>query len=87
MGRFLFTIEDTFAIRERGTILAPGIPLSKEDRWHIGDSLVLRRPDGSMTETLIRGMHILHAEPNSHLVVLVSVAKDEVAVGTEVWSK
>jgi hypothetical protein len=87
MGRLLFTVEDTFAIRERGTILVPGIPLGEDDRWHIGDALVLRRPDGSVIETTIRGVDIHSRRPISDLPVLVPAAEEEIPVGTEVWSK
>jgi hypothetical protein len=87
MGRHLFTIEDAFAVRERGTILVPGLPAGRDGRWQIGDALVLRRPDGSTVETTIRGMDLQHPGPRGEIAVLVPVAKADIPVGTEVWSE
>jgi hypothetical protein len=86
VGRHLFTVEETFALRERGTILVPGLPGGGGDRWRIGDPLVLRRPDGSAVKTAIRGLDG-HPGPRGAVPVLVPVNEDEVPVGTEVWSE
>ena len=86
MGRHLFTVTDTFAVRNRGTILTPGLPLDSEGSCRIGDTVVLRRPDGSTVETNIRGIEGCSPVPASHLSILVPVDPADVPAGTEVWS-
>ena len=86
MGCHLFTVTDTFAVRNRGTILTPGFPLDSEGSWRIGDAVVLRRPDGTTLETVIRGIEGFSPVPCSHLPILVPIDPGNIPAGTEVWS-
>ena len=65
MPRHLFTVEDTFTIRGRGTILVPGIVPEGDERFRIGDALRLRRPDGSEVEATIDGIECFTPRPAS----------------------
>lgn len=91
MEILLFRVEDRFLIRGRGLVLVPGIVA--EDRpfreW-TGLRIVLRRPDHSEVEAEIRGIDISTPTPPSpRRPILVSgdFTKDDVPVGTEVWSE
>lgn len=87
MARRLFTVEDTFAIRERGLVLAPGIIPEGEERFRVGDPITLLRPDGSSIEAKIGGLELL--DPNRRrdvVIMLKGMTKSDVPIGTEVWS-
>jgi hypothetical protein len=47
MARRLFVVEDTFLIQGRGLVPVPGIIPQGEERFTVGDSILLLRPDGS----------------------------------------
>ena len=85
MPRHLFTVEDTFTIRGRGTILVPGIVPEGDERFRIGDALRLRRPDGSEVEATIDGIECFTPPPGIYPIV-VTLPKSDVPLGTEVWS-
>ncbi len=85
MSRRLFTVEDTFTIRGRGIILAPGIVPEGDERFRIGDALRLRRPDGSEVEATIDGIDFFNV-PHGTYPIVVKLSKSDVPLGTEVWS-
>ena len=87
MARRLFIVEDTFAIRGRGLFLSPGIVPVGEERFRVGDPLVLRRPDGSTVSVSIGGLEFLCPNPRHDVVIMLTgLSKQDVSVGTEVWS-
>ena len=87
MPRHLFTVSDTFMIHGRGLIPVPGIVPVGEECFRVGDPLLLKRPDGSEVRTAIGGLAHLDPNPNREVVVLLKeLTKDNVPVGTEVWS-
>jgi translation elongation factor EF-Tu-like GTPase len=51
----LFTVESTVAIRGRGLVLV-GISAEQYGAIHVGDRLVIQRPDGSVIHTAVRGV-------------------------------
>lgn len=87
MARRLFTVEDTFVIRDRGLVLVPGIIPQGEERFRVGDPITLLRPDGSSIEAKIGGLELLDPNPRRDVIIMLKgMAKSEVPVGTEVWS-
>lgn len=87
MSRRLFTVSDTFTIRGRGLVPVPGFVPVGEERFRVGDPLLLKRPDGSEVRTAIGGLELLDPNPNRDVVVLLKeLTKDDVPIGTEVWS-
>jgi len=85
--RRLFTVTDTFTVTRRGLVLLPGlIPIGTE-RFKAGDPILLRSPDGRETRTSIGALELPHPNPeNEVLIMLRDLARDDVPVGTEVWS-
>lgn len=71
MARLLFTVEDTFVIRGRGLVMAPGIVPEGEGRFHVGDRITLRRPDGSYFDTQIGGLELLDPNPRHDVVIML----------------
>ena len=47
MARRLFVVEDTFLIKGRGLVPVPGVVPQGEERFRVGDLVVIKRPDGS----------------------------------------
>lgn len=87
MGRCLFTVKDAFAIRDRGLVLVPGIIPIGDERFRVGDPIVLRRPDGTSVDTRIGGLEMLDPNPNRDTVIMLKeFSKEDVPIGTEVWS-
>ena len=87
MARCLFTVEDTFVIRNRGLVLVPGIIPEGDERFRLGDPIILLRPDGSSFRTEIGGVEMIDPNPRHDLVIMLKgMAKGDVPVGTEVWS-
>ena len=87
MARRLFTVEATFAVRGRGLVLVPGIIPEEDERFRVGDRITLRRPDGSSIGTRIGGLELLDPNPRHDVVIMLKEsAKEDVPVGTEVWS-
>jgi hypothetical protein len=93
MSHFLFKICDTFWITNRGLVVTTD--LTSEDakaqgiRLRAGDTLELRRPDGSRVVSGIAGIAMVDPYvPNRTLDFLLSpgVTKEDVPVGTEAWS-
>jgi hypothetical protein len=87
MPRRLFTVSDTFLIRGRGLVLVPGIVPVDDERFRAGDPLPLKRPDGTALRTTITNFEIMNPNPRREVVVcLKELTKEDVPIGTEVWS-
>jgi len=87
MARCLFAVEDTFTIRGRGLVLVPGIIPDGDERFRVGDRIVLRKPDNSSIDAQIGGLEMLSPNPRHEVVILLkTLTKEDVPVGTEVWS-
>jgi len=88
MARRLFTVEDRFYIDGRGLIPVPGIVPEHGERYRVGDPIELRRPDGSVLRTRIGGIEMINPTPqrSDTIILLRECTKDDVPVGTEVWS-
>jgi len=88
----LTKIEDLFQVTGRGLIVVPG-PLRSEVAGGADIPVELRRPDGSVLHARISLQHFFSSPPPPpHIAaqwgcVLSGVTKDEVPVGTEVWSR
>jgi hypothetical protein len=86
--RRLFTVTDTFLIPGRGLVLVPGIAPIDDEQFQVGDSILLKRPDGVEIRTTIGGLELPHPNPKHEVVVLLhEVGKGDVPAGTEVWSQ
>jgi hypothetical protein len=87
MPRCLFVVEDTFSIKGRGLVPAPGIVPLGEEQFRLGDPLLLKRPDGTSISTTIAGLEFFCPNPRGVIgILLKGFAKEDVPVGTEVWS-
>jgi hypothetical protein len=89
MARLLFTVKDRFAVRGRGLVILPGIVPEGKERFCIGDCVELRHPNKTTRRTHIAGLELMCPMPpdGAHAVLLSSdLTKDDVPVGTEVWS-
>ncbi len=88
MARRLFIVEDTFFIKGRGLVPVPSIIPRGEERFLVGDPIQLRRPDGSYLAWKIGGIEMICGTlPRDDLVILLGgLGKDDVPIGTEVWS-
>ena len=96
MSIYLFTVTDTFVIRNRGIVLVPGfLPTAHEQSFHvqIGDPIELYRPDGSQVMSLIKGIEMINApihvllDPQRRFPILLpaDLTKEDIQLGTEVW--
>ena len=87
MPRLLFKVDDTFLIRGRGLVLVPGIVPVGDERFRRDDALRLKRPDGSEVETTIAGLEMFTETMKPDIpVFLKGLGKEDVPIGTEVWS-
>jgi hypothetical protein len=88
MARRLCTVEDTFLIKGRGLLPVPGIAPQGEERFRIGDPILLKRPDGSSLSCQIGGLELICGGlPREDVVILLKgLDKEDVPVGTEIWS-
>jgi hypothetical protein len=90
MARCLFIVEDMFLIRGRGLVVVPGILCQGEERFRVGDPLLLKRPEGSCLQWRIGGIELISCSPprtkNEVVILLRDLSKDDVPIGTEVWS-
>ncbi|MBL7733616.1 MAG: hypothetical protein JNM88_20770 [Chitinophagaceae bacterium] len=79
---FLYKVEKTFKVKDRGYILTPGYSKPKLDenlKIKIGDSIKLQFPDGSYLATKITGINF-----NSCYDILIDSLED-IPIGTEIW--
>jgi hypothetical protein len=87
MARQLFTVTGTFSVPGRGIVLIPGISPVGNERFRVGDALLLKRPDGTEIITGIEGLEFLAPNPNHEVTVMLKqLGKNEVPAGTDVWS-
>ena len=87
VARLLLVVEDTFLIQGRGIVPVPGIIPIGSERFRIGGTLVLRRPDGTELTTRVGGLELFDPNPRGDVVVLLKdLSKEEIPIGTEVWS-
>jgi hypothetical protein len=86
MARRLFTVEETFKLKNRGTILVPGVLPEGDERFRIGDPLRVLRPDRSELMVAIVGFHSFDPGPCCEYTVLVALPKSEIPIGSAVWS-
>jgi len=87
MARCLFKVEDTFLITGRGLVPIPGIVPVGEERFRAGDPILLKRPDGSELATAIGGLEMLDPNPPPYVVIMLKgLTKEDVPIGTEIWS-
>ena len=84
----MFTVSQTFTIQGRGVTLLPELrPVGKES-FKVGDPLKLKRPDGTEEIVNIGGIELAKVlkGPCQVLVLLSGKDKEDVPIGTEVWS-
>jgi hypothetical protein len=88
MKRLLLTVEGTEVIANRGLALLPGIVFQPDEEFCAGDLIVLQRPDGSAVIWRIGSLAVRTPSPwhNDVCLVLKRMTKEDVPVGTEVWS-
>jgi hypothetical protein len=87
LHRRLFTVTDTFTLTGRGLVLVPRLTPIGNERFKVGDPIVLRLPDGLERRMRIDAPELPHPNPrNEFLVMLKQLEKDDVPSGTEVWS-
>jgi hypothetical protein len=88
VGSFICRVDDIFEISGRGCVVTPGIPKGSDVALKVGDALVLRRPDGSLLHTVLRGIEMggAPAFPGVPLLLGSELTKDQVPIGTEVWT-
>lgn len=90
MSRRLIVVEETFYIKGRGLVPLPGIVPQGDERFHVGDPLLLKRPDGSCLESAIFGIEMIHGtapRPKGEVVVLLKdLTREDVPIGCEIWS-
>ena len=88
VSTFVCRVDDVFQISGRGCVVTPGIPKSADFELRIGDVLMLKRPDGSDLRTVLRGIEMGSGPqyPGRPLLLGSDVTKDQVPVGTEVWT-
>jgi hypothetical protein len=89
MARLLFTVTETFTVQGRGIVLLPELKPIGEERFSVGELLALKWPDGAKGVVRIGGLEL--AKPvrggGCQLVVMLSrKSREEVPIGTEVWS-
>jgi hypothetical protein len=90
MARCLFVVEGAFFIKGRGLVTVPGIVPEGDERFRVGDPILLKRPDGSRLEWNIGGLEMIHCTPrrqtNDVFILLKGLNKEDLPVGSEVWS-
>jgi hypothetical protein len=87
MPRRLFTVTETFMVPGRGIVLIPGIAPVGNERFRVGDPLLLKRPDGREIPTTIGSLEFLCPNPRNEVVVMLpQFGNEDVPAGTEVWS-
>lgn len=86
--RLLFRVEETINVPGRGVVLLPELRPIEQERFSVGDPLVLKYPSGVEEMVRIGGLEFLkHLDSKCELVVMLSQkSKDDIPIGTEVWS-
>jgi hypothetical protein len=87
MSRLLFIVEDSFEVKGRGLVILPGILPVGDENFHVGDPILLMRPDGSQLRTTIGGLELMTPNPRNDVVIMFkNLSNRDITVGTEVWS-
>ena len=88
MARRLFVVEDTFLIEGRGLVSIPGITPVADENFRVGHQILLKRPNGTQLDWQIGGLEMLSPPPPNFgfAILLNGLTKDDVPIGTEVWS-
>ena len=89
MPKQLLIVEQRVWIRGKGLMLSPGIVASSAlSAPRAGESVELRRPDGTVLDVLIQGTRTdTTLDGRSTVRLLLAVGgKDDVPIGTEVWT-
>lgn len=88
MVRRLFTVQDSFFIQGHGIVPVPGIVPQGNERFHVGDPILLKRPDGSSLAWQIDGLEVICGGPprDDVVILLKGLGKEDVPIGTEIWS-
>jgi hypothetical protein len=88
VARLLFTVTDTFSIPGRGIVLIPELKPVGQERFKVGELLLLKRPDSAHDRVHIGGFEFAKKLGGKCelLVMLSGKMKEDVPVGTEVWS-
>ena len=81
----LFVIEDTFAIKERGVIAVGNLADSACARYRVGDTVEIRRRDGSVVQSVISGIPMGMLGAGKAEVLLRGLSGSDVGVGDQVW--
>lgn len=84
-SRCLFRVSFAFLIKGRGIVLEPGITPAEGEKFRVGDTLRLVRPNGSSEIVSIAGFELFSGEA-APILLKESLTKEQVPVGTEVWS-
>jgi GMP synthase (glutamine-hydrolysing) len=78
-------VTDVFEITGRGVVAYPGVSGDGPFALRIGQTVELRRPDGTRVQTAIRGIEHLNPNPNCVVPLLFNLSKSDLPVGTEIW--
>jgi hypothetical protein len=83
--RRLLTVEDTFAIKGRGLVLAPDLATAEVLRGAV--ELDVKRPDGT-TQRISGHVSVAFFSPSGSAVVLhlPTATKQEVPIGSQLWT-
>ena len=77
-------------IKGRGLVLVPGIVPQDEERFRVGDPILLKRPDDSHLGWTIGGIEMISCTAprsrNDLPILLKDLNKEDVPIGSEVWS-
>jgi len=86
MAICLMKVSEIFEIKGRGLVACLGVSWDLQEEFQIGQTVELRRPDGSRLTTEIQGIE--HISPNMHRVtpLLFHLSKRDLPIGTEVWT-
>ena len=89
MTRLLLTIEATFRVKEGGLALIPPLMIQDGEGFRVDDPIILKRPDGSTIKWQIGGLTPIPPKrsPREIGLVLKGLKKQDIPVGTEVWSE
>ncbi len=89
---YLFTVDDTFQIEDRGLILGHGLPQTSEITLFRGNYLILRRPDLSIVKAILAEIPMIRYRPDvapedrtTPIMLNKGISKSDVPIGTEVF--
>jgi hypothetical protein len=92
VATYYFTAEEVFTIVGRGAALV-GFAAGQYGCFHVGDSIEVKRPDGSVVCARISGVEYppsvkrigRHSE-NPRYALILELPIDDVPIGSEVWA-